>query len=531
MGWLRGAYLWPLVAALMVFGVLADHALTGQARLAGQQAVSDLDERARLMALSVRDTIGRIERSVLDGAPLTGVRTGEIPLGDRAGPRVNSAAYATRPRPELVALLASRSVTPNGLPEAVVAGVALGDGDSKSRVANDLLAGLLPVRPDDLPYLVESLGARLDDRAAALVAWLQRAPDPAQLPAAPEFRRQYAANGTVEAWSRTEIGLRAYATDARTLLAQAGLLDQAALTRGSANQGTSGDLVMAIPEVSGLALTVPPDTSVLLRIRALRIALWIAIASSCLGLAAMVRAVGREARAVAREKAFLASITHELRTPLTAIRVLAETLAEGRGNPPEYGELVARESQRLEALVEQVLATTRVDEAPSFDLVRPGEIVESAIELLQARAGTKALQVDWHPPILALPEACWDFDAVRRALLNLLDNAVKHGRSGGRVGISAEVDGDVVKLSVSDDGPGIGRRDRRRVFGRFERGPTEASGTGLGLYEVEQVARAHGGRVELVSEEHRGSTFTLVLPLRPGTRGPAVSGQTARAEA
>ena len=72
-----------------------------------------------------------------------------------------------------------------------------------------------------------------------------------------------------------------------------------------------------------------------------------------------------------------------------------------------------------------------------------------------------------------------------------------------------------VRLSVADDGPGIGGAHRDRIFHRFVRGTTDAPGTGLGLYLVEQVARAHGGRVDLVTEEARGSTFTLVLPVTP----------------
>jgi signal transduction histidine kinase len=70
---------------------------------------------------------------------------------------------------------------------------------------------------------------------------------------------------------------------------------------------------------------------------------------------------------------------------------------------------------------------------------------------------------------------------------------------------------------VTDDGPGITRQERRTLFGRFVRGRSEAKGTGLGLFLVEQVARAHGGRVDLETEEGRGSTFTLVLPLQPPT--------------
>lgn len=113
-----------------------------------------------------------------------------------------------------------------------------------------------------------------------------------------------------------------------------------------------------------------------------------------------------------------------------------------------------------------------------------------------------------------LPECWWDAEAVRRALLNLVDNAISHGREGERVQVSADSDGSEVRLCVADDGPGIAGTERRRIFGRFERGSTEAPGTGLGLFLVEEVARAHGGRVDLETAEGQGSTFTLVLPLR-----------------
>jgi signal transduction histidine kinase len=241
------------------------------------------------------------------------------------------------------------------------------------------------------------------------------------------------------------------------------------------------------------------------------------------GFVALRRALAREARAVDRERAFLAGVTHELRTPLAAIRVLGETLAEGRGEPREYGTLVARESERLSGLVERVLTLTRVEQSPRFGPVDPGELLRSAVALVRARAERRATQVECLAEP-ALPQCRWDGEAVRRAVLNLLDNAVTHGRESGRVEAQAVASGDEVRLSVTDDGPGIGRTDKRRIFGRFERGRTEAPGTGLGLYLVEEVARAHGGRVDLVTAEGRGSTFTLVLPARPpGAEGEGVT--------
>ena len=113
---------------------------------------------------------------------------------------------------------------------------------------------------------------------------------------------------------------------------------------------------MSVPDVEGFKLAVAAGASGKLRIHTQRAVLWAAVLASIFGLSVMARAQGRETRAVAREKAFLASVTHELRTPLATIRLFGETLAEGRGDPQEYGALVAQESQRLDALVELVLA-------------------------------------------------------------------------------------------------------------------------------------------------------------------------------
>ena len=227
-----------------------------------------------------------------------------------------------------------------------------------------------------------------------------------------------------------------------------------------------------------------------------------------------MRSAARRAR-TAREKAFLAGVTHELRTPLSAIRLFGETLAEGRGDPREYGALVAQESERLEALVERVLAATRVDESPSFVPLAPGALVVSAVELIRPRADRRSVQIEARVPA-ALPEVTWDAEAVRRALLSLIDNAVTHGRERGHVTVTAAAeDGRLRALAVADDGPGVARRDRGRIFGRFARGSGGVEGTGLGLYLAEQVALAHGGRIDLDTEPGVGSTFSLVLPLVP----------------
>jgi signal transduction histidine kinase len=287
---------------------------------------------------------------------------------------------------------------------------------------------------------------------------------------------------------------------------------------GEATPAGTG-LVLDVPDVEGFRLSVDPRVPGRLRLRGLRVLLWVAVVASLVGLAGLLRGLQREARAVEKEKAFLAGVTHELRTPLAAIRLFGERLASGRGDAREYGSMVAEESQRLESLVERVLALPGEDGRLSVSSLDPAELVRSAVSLARARAQRRRVTLTTETP--ELPTVLWNGEAVRQALLNLVDNAIQHGREGGRVEVRAAATDGSVSLSVSDDGPGIGRRDRERIFGRFERGVTASSGTGLGLYLVERVARAHGGRVDLVTEEGRGSTFTLVLPQHPhGVRAP-----------
>jgi len=520
---LAPAFVPGLAAALAVVAAMADRALVGEAAAARAAALAGLDEQSRHAALAVRATMAQIEQALMAGRPAQGVATERLfAPPPRCVPPRGFTPYGARPRSELAELLSSAAATPSGLPEAVVARIALGPAVPVSGAAGQpavedrLLAGELPVRPEDLPFLARRLGITSDPRVAVLGARLRLAPDAADVPTAPSFRRRLAGGSRIEGWTRSAGRLLRYEVPVATLLPRAGVSEQASLSRSGGEDHEPRPLsrTVAVPDVEGLFVRVVPRLPGAFRLAALRAVLWLSAVAGVVGLLVLRRALAREARAVDRERAFLAGITHELRTPLTTIRVLGETLAEGRGEPREYGVLVARESERLEALVERVLTLTRVEQLPRFGTVDPAELVRSAVTLVEPRAQRRASHVDCRVEP-GLPECRWDGEAVRRALLNLLDNALTHGREGGHVVASASASGDQVALSVADDGPGIGRTDRRRIFGRFERGRTEAPGTGLGLYLVEEVARAHGGRVDLATAEGRGSTFTIVLPARP----------------
>jgi len=509
-----------LLGSLAVFGIVADQALRSQVAGARASVASRVVEDSRLTALSVRATLAQIEQAVAAG------QGGDVAVERLALSPENSAfpgpavPYGRLSRSGLAALLTSTNSTASGLSEAVVARIALGESapvlnpdGSPPDVTERLLSGRLPVRPEDLPVLARALGSGDDPRIPTLQKRLREAPDMRSLPTLPGFDRKLTAAGQVEGWSRSGTEWIHYALPADALLRRAGVADRARLASASDSSP------VAVPDVEGLRLRVATTVPGELRLQALRGLLWAAVLCCAGGLIAVRRAVARESQATARERGFLASVTHELRTPLSAIRLFGETLAEGRGDAREYGALVAQESQRLEGLVERVLAVTRVGEALSLSRVQPEEIVRSAAALVAQRAERRRITLECQASA-PLPEALWDAEAVRRALLNLLDNALRHGREGGRVEVRAGRDGEQVSLSVSDDGPGIRRRDQVRIFGRFERGDADTAGTGLGLHLVEQVARAHGGRVDLVTEEGRGSTFSLVLPLAP-PRGAA----------
>jgi len=122
-------------------------------------------------------------------------------------------------------------------------------------------------------------------------------------------------------------------------------------------------------------------------------------------------------------------------------------------------------------------------------------------------------------------ELMGDPDMLARALVNLVENAVKYSPEGGRVIIRLRPEADALRIEVEDTGPGIESKYLAHLFEPFYRGPTtgKVSGTGLGLYVVKRIVEAHGGRVEVQSEPGHGSIFTLVLPLTQSKDSSAVS--------
>jgi signal transduction histidine kinase len=227
---------------------------------------------------------------------------------------------------------------------------------------------------------------------------------------------------------------------------------------------------------------------------------------------------------VRAEKELLANVSHELRTPLSRIRVVLELASDGDpARAQRYLGEIAQDLAELDRLVEDVLTTAKLDLAGgrAGGSRVPMRVEEVAVEelLARSRARFEQLHAERSLSVAApspLPRLRGDPVMMRRALDNLLDNAVKHAPAPARVALSARADGDGVEIEVRDDGPGMSAEVAARAFEPFYRGDVSrdrrTGGVGLGLSLVRRIAEAHGGRVELESEPGRGTAIRLFLP-------------------
>lgn len=216
----------------------------------------------------------------------------------------------------------------------------------------------------------------------------------------------------------------------------------------------------------------------------------------------------------------VATVAHELRTPLASMRMLVDTLREGRYRGEdklrEYLDLIAAENDRLGRLAESFLTFSRQRNSPQLAAVAPGEIANTAIERMKVRLAACSFSSDIHE---GLPVIHADRDEVVSALCNLLDNALKYSGSEKRISLTVAAEGQGVSFRVTDNGIGIAKELQSEVFRPFyqidQRLSRTRDGCGLGLAIVQRIANAHGGRVSIESEAGKGSTFSIWIPSMP----------------
>jgi signal transduction histidine kinase len=244
--------------------------------------------------------------------------------------------------------------------------------------------------------------------------------------------------------------------------------------------------------------------------------------------ALLVSAARRAERLGRRQMEFVAGVSHELRTPLAVIRSAGENLADGvvreAAQVKGYGALVRDEGRRLSEMVEEVLELAGADSRPPARApVALPEVVEAALAACDPELRAHGITAETDVPE-GLPPVLGDAAALRRAVRNLIENAIKYGGDarwiGLRAGTAAGRRGPEVWLSVADRGLGIPAHEAGRIFEPFFRGheatARQIHGNGLGLSLVRRIAASHGGAVSVEKGAGPGSVFTLRLPAAAG---------------
>lgn len=219
---------------------------------------------------------------------------------------------------------------------------------------------------------------------------------------------------------------------------------------------------------------------------------------------------------------FVANVSHELRTPVTTIKGFIETLLDGGdhdvADQRRFLETVLRHAERLNAIIEDLLTLSRIEQEAEHHQVEVADIriervLQQAVQACELRAAEKSVTVE-----LQAPPETWRANAalLEEAVVNLIDNAIKYSEPGSTVQVEARTTGPTHRIQVTDHGHGIAAEHLPRLFERFYRVDKARSrnlgGTGLGLAIVKHIVGAHGGRVEVESQLGQGSTFTIELP-------------------
>ena len=241
------------------------------------------------------------------------------------------------------------------------------------------------------------------------------------------------------------------------------------------------------------------------------------------GLVLTYRSVNKQVAFARLKSDFVSNVSHELRTPLALIRLYAETLELGRINTNEkkneYYSIIRKESERLTALINNILDFSRIEAGRKEYDFRETDIAELVRNTLdsyrfQIEQQGFALEEQIEPGI---PKVRVDREAIARALVNLVNNALKYSDNEKFLGVKLYREKSVLKLEVIDRGIGIERNEQSRIFEKFYRtcDPLvhNTKGSGLGLSLVRHITHAHGGEVEVESTPGRGSKFTMKLPL------------------
>ncbi len=268
------------------------------------------------------------------------------------------------------------------------------------------------------------------------------------------------------------------------------------------------------------------------------------VLTASIGLVMARRAFFQQHRLAEMKSNFVSSVSHELRAPIASVRLLAESLERGKITEPqkqnEYFKFIVQECRRLSSLIENVLDFSRIEQGRKEYEFEPTDIVklvQETVKLMEPYAAERnvnlALKLDDFQLSTHNSQPVLDGRAIQQALVNLIDNAIKHSPNEATVTIgfiAAVCDhrtstedqrrsqtAATIEIYVEDSGPGIPAHEHGKIFERFYRLGSElrreTQGIGIGLSIVQHIVEAHGGKVIVQSEVGKGSRFTIELPI------------------
>lgn len=239
------------------------------------------------------------------------------------------------------------------------------------------------------------------------------------------------------------------------------------------------------------------------------------------GLLIVLRDMTASHMAEKMRREFSANVSHELKTPLTSISGFAEMIANGMYQKPDdvklFGSRIVNESQRMLTLIDTIMHLSRIEETETtitWKTVSMDSLVRYAADLIEPQAKAKGVTISVDAePLYTYGNAA----LLSELVMNLLDNAVKYNKEGGRVHALLQPEGeDKLSLTISDNGIGIPKEKQDRVFERFYRAEESRNkstcGSGLGLAICKHIVEKHKGTLSMTSEEGKGTTFTVILP-------------------
>jgi signal transduction histidine kinase len=247
----------------------------------------------------------------------------------------------------------------------------------------------------------------------------------------------------------------------------------------------------------------------------------IAAGASLLALVLTVRADRASAALASMKSDFVAAVTHELKTPVAFIRLVGDTLSNGRYTSPktvqEYAGLLSLEASRLSGSIDNLLTYARYSSSPAASTeladVEPADLVEDALQNLRPVLDNQEFELVIDVPS-DLPQISVDRPAMIQAIDNIVDNSIKYSTNEKHVTVKGTATAKSVILTVCDRGSGIARKDLLRIFERFYRGGNATvSGSGLGLPIAKRIVESHGGRIEVRSVVGSGTEVDVTLPV------------------